>query len=325
MSAAFLVAATFAAEAAADWRELPEGGRWAPLSVSAGTRVGFTQLQPESTGLWFTNTLDAASSAANRVLENGSGVALGDYDRDGLVDVFLCGLERRSQLFRNLGDWKFADGGAAAGLDFEGLVCRGAVFADLDGDQWPDLLVSTLDRGVLCFRNNGRGGFDDRTRASGLEPTRGATTMTLADVDGNGTLDLYVAHYRAEDIRDQARVEVRYVNGKPVLPPHYQDRLVITPGGLLEFGEPDRLYLNDGRGVFHVGRVDRRQVPGRVGASAPRPAPGLGINGEFPGFEWRRRSRSLRVQRLLDTGPGLDQPRQRRVPVAATPRPPAYE
>ena len=245
-----LAATAVVASPGMDWRELPEGGRWAPLSVPAHTRVGFTQLRPESTGLWFTNTLDAAASAANRVLENGSGVALGDFDGDGLVDVFLCGLEQPSQLFRNLGNWKFADGTAAAGLDFDGVVCRGAVFADLDGDRWLDLLVSTLDGGVRYYRNNGRGGFTDDTRASGLAPTRGTTTLTLADVDGNGALDLYVAHYRAEDIRDLARVEVKFVGGKPVLPAHYQDRLVITPGGLLEFGEPDRLYLNKGGGVF---------------------------------------------------------------------------
>jgi enediyne biosynthesis protein E4 len=281
VSAALLAAATVAASAATTWRELPESGRWAPLSVPPNTRVGFTQLQPESTGLWFTNTLAAASSAANRVLENGSGVALGDFDRDGLVDVFLCGLDQRSRLFRNLGGWKFADWTAVAGLDFSGVVGRGAVFADLDGDRWPDLLVSTLDSGVRCFRNNGQGGFDDVTGSSGLDPTRGTTTLTLADVDGNGTLDLYVAHYRAEDIRDQARVEVRYVGGKPVLPPHYQDRLVITPTGLLEFGEPDRLYLNDGRGAFTaVAWTDGRFLD-ELGRPLPIPPRDWGLTASF--------------------------------------------
>ena len=276
-----MTATTALASEAIPWRDLGEAGRFAPLEIPAGGRTGFTQLDPETTGLRFTNTLDALASAANRVLENGSGVALGDYDGDGRVDVFLCGLEQPSRLFRNLGNWRFEEVSTQAGLALAGVVCRGAVFADVNGDGRLDLLVSTLDQGVRCFRNNGRGGFDETTQASVPGTTPGSTTMTLADIDGNGTLDLYVAHYRAADIRDQARVEVRFVGGKPVLPPHYQDRLVLTPTGLLEFGEPDTLYLNDGNGLFEAVSWTGGQFRDESDQLLPHPPRDWGLTATF--------------------------------------------
>src|SRR5258708_12970090 len=74
--------------------------------------------------------------------------------------------------------------------------------------------------------------------------------MALADVDGNGTLDLYVANNRTDDIRDRGEVDLQMVNGKLSVPPALKDRLVVINGKVLEYGEPDFLYLNDGHGHF---------------------------------------------------------------------------
>jgi hypothetical protein len=76
------------------------------------------------------------------------------------------------------------------------------------------------------------------------------TTLALADVDRNGTVDLYVTSYRADDIRDRARIDIQRVGGKISVAPALRDRIVLTHAGLFEFGEPDILYLNDGRGHF---------------------------------------------------------------------------
>lgn len=225
-------------------------GRWAELEVPAAGTNGFTLLGPEQTGIHFTNSLDDWSGAANRVLENGSGVALGDFDGDGRPDIFLCSLRGHNALYRNLGGWRFEEVSASAGINASNYVCRGAVFADINGDGRLDLLVSTLKNGVLCFLNDGQGKFRDATRSAGLETTFAGTTLALADIDGNGTLDLYVTHYRSEDIRDRARIEIQRINGAVTVPPALRDRLLLTPDGLLEFGEPDLLYLNDGRGGF---------------------------------------------------------------------------
>src|SRR5467141_3822201 len=78
----------------------------------------------------------------------------------------------------------------------------------------------------------------------------GSVTLALADVDGNGTLDLYVANNRTDDIRDRGQVDLQMVNGKLAVPTQFKNRLVIVDGKLLEYGEPDILYLNDGHGRF---------------------------------------------------------------------------
>ena len=207
-------------------------------------------MDPQQTGILFTNVLEEWSGAANRVLENGGGVAIGDYDGDGRPDIFLCSLKGESRLYRNLGHWHFQDVTGTAGLNLTNYVCRGAVLADVNGDGKLDLLVSTLGHGVLCFLNRDGTRFENATAMAGTETHYGSTTMALADVDGNGTLDLYVANYRTDDIRDRARVEIRRVNGQVELAPQWRGRLFLAKEGLMEFGEPDILYLNDGQGRF---------------------------------------------------------------------------
>ena len=85
---------------------------------------------------------------------------------------------------------------------------------------------------------------------SGLLRRYCATSMALADIDGNGTLDLYVANYRTTTIRSTG-LQVLNINGKRMLRPEDRDGYEITPAGLvLEHAEPDVLYLNDGKGNF---------------------------------------------------------------------------
>lgn len=238
------------------------GVRSRPLAVTApigNGAPGFTRMPPTLTGIQFTHRLDEAASAANRVLENGSGVAVGDFDGDDRPDLFLCSLEGRSALYRNLGHWRFTNVTEAANLAVAGHVARGAVFADVNGDHRPDLLVTTLSQGVLCFANQGDGRFADLTAQANLTGRPGTTTLALADVDGNGTLDLYITRYRAEDVRDDSNVEARTVGGRTQLHPKYEGRLFMGPRGLTEYGEPDSLMLNDGTGRF-------RPVPWNSGA-----------------------------------------------------------
>ena len=227
------------------------GGRWRALPApSVPGKVGFTLQSPDQTLVRFTNTIDEWSAAENRVLLNGSGVAAGDFDGDGWPDLFFTGLDAPCRLYRNLGNWKFQDVTASSGIALSGKNYRGAVFADLNGDNALDLLVATTGQGVLCFQNNGRGQFTDVTAQARLGGTSGSVTLALADVDGNGSLDLYVANNRIDDIRDRGQVNLRLVNGKPAVPPELAERLTVVDGQVLEFGEPDQLYLNDGRGRF---------------------------------------------------------------------------
>lgn len=79
-------------------------------------------MAPTDTGLAFTNQLSDALALNNQILENGAGIALGDVDRDGWCDIYLCGTENDNRLFRNLGQWRFADITATANAS---IACPG--------------------------------------------------------------------------------------------------------------------------------------------------------------------------------------------------------
>jgi hypothetical protein len=230
-----------------DWKS-EKDFRWASLAPGEG-KTGFTALGPEI-GITFTNILDQWQITSNRVLQNGSGVAIGDVDGDGWQDVFFCALDGRNSLYKNLGGWRFKEIAAEAGLVWTNRICRGAVFADVDGDGDLDLLVATTGGGVICALNDGKGKFTDVTETAGTGTQFGSVSMALADIDGNGTLDLYVANNRTDDIRDRGQVNLSMLRGKLMIPPGFKDRLEVINNKMFEYGEPDFLYLNDGKGKF---------------------------------------------------------------------------
>ena len=241
------------APALAAWEPAP-GGKSRPLTFASSGKNGFTLVPSETTGITFSNHLAEATSAYNRVLENGSGVALGDVDGDGWCDIYFCRLEGPNVLYRNLGNWRFEDITAASGVACPNQYSTGAVFADLDGDGDLDLLVNSLGGGTRSFLNDGRGHFTKITDTR-LVRRFGSTSMAL-DIDGDGDLDLYVTNYRTTTYKDRPpglKVEATMVNGKIVVSP--EDRfipLMQRAGGVevMEKGERDFLYLNDGKGRF---------------------------------------------------------------------------
>jgi hypothetical protein len=241
------------ADAAEDLKWQSESGyRWAPLSVATNGKPGFTLLPAEATGVVFSNVLSTERRTLNANLLNGSGVALGDYDGDGLCDVYLCNLGGTNSLFRNLGGWKFKDVTRETGVECAGQTSTGAVFADVNGDGNLDLLVTSMGGPNALFLSLGQGRFTNATAAAGLVSRWGSTTMALGDINGDGTLDLYVANYGATSIlRSGGYLAVsRNREGKLVVGGRYAQRIKIIDGVLYELGEPSALYLNDGRANF---------------------------------------------------------------------------
>ncbi len=131
--------------------------------------------------------------------DNSGGVAAGDYDRDGFVDLYVVrGDIGANLLFHNRGDGTFEERGEAAGVALTGVRSSGPLFADLDGDGWLDLLVGGISGTPLqVFHNRVDGTFADVTTASGLvlPPERSTVGATAGDYDGDGDLDLFLAHW----------------------------------------------------------------------------------------------------------------------------------
>ncbi len=232
-----------------EWHQ-EEGYRWAELTLPDQGNTGFALLPSEETGINFVNVLTDQETTTNRILMIGSGVAIGDYNNDGWPDLYFARLNGDNVLYKNLGDWKFEDVTVEAGVGSPGEYSRGATFSDIDGDSDVDLLVSA-NGNLRAFRNEGNGKFTDITKQAGLTSKYGSTTLALADVEGDGDLDLYVANYRTTTFRDGVKnLAMQMQGGKLIIPPELQDRLVVTPDGLREYGEPSFLYLNNGKGIF---------------------------------------------------------------------------
>ena len=145
--------------------------------------------------------------AKHYILETtGSGVAIFDYDNDGLMDVFLPNATTfqgppegeaapTQRLYRNLGELRFEDVTDKAGLRRTGWG-QGVCVGDYDNDGYRDLFVTFWGHSSL-YRNQGDGSFRDVTSAAGLKSAsvRWDTGCTFVDYDLDGRLDLAVAGY----------------------------------------------------------------------------------------------------------------------------------
>lgn len=241
---------TFTAYLSSQYSLLAQAVTVHALPVPMKGSTGFERIDPEQIGINFVNSLEELTGASNRVLFNGAGVAVGDVDGDTKPDLFFCGLDSENHLYRNLGGWKFKRMSLQKDIALPGFPTRGAVFADVNADDHLDLLLTTVGGGCRLFLNSGKGSFVPASGNGGIRSAGGASSIGLADVDGNGTLDLYVTNNRTDDIRDHGRVNLRRVNGKLIPPDNLKDRLLVHKGQLHEYGEPDFLYLNDGKGSF---------------------------------------------------------------------------
>ena len=250
------------------------------VTLPASGRAGFLRVDGSECGIGFTNRLSSEHAAENQIRLNGSGVAAGDVDGDGWCDLYFCGLDGANALYRNLGGWKFQDITEFAGVACSNQFSTGALLVDVDGNGTLDLLVNAIGGGTRCFLNDGRGQFREN-QSSGLLRAFGAMSLTMADVDGDGDLDLYVTHYRTTTIRSTG-FSVLNVNGKRSIQPEDRGHLEYSAEGLiLELGEPDVFYLNDGKGNFSQVRWGTPYFLDEEGRTLAEPPRDWGLSAMF--------------------------------------------
>ncbi|HLH17553.1 MAG TPA: CRTAC1 family protein [Bryobacteraceae bacterium] len=148
-------------------------------------------------------------------LQSGMGVAVGDYDGDGLLDIAKTNFSGDiPSLFHNEGGGFFEDVAQRAGLATHHLLGWGIAFVDLDDDGWKDLVVANghvypeVDRSpvgdryrqkTLVYRNLGNGRFEDVTERAGpaLDVLRPARGLAVGDVDGDGRPEIVIVNMNA--------------------------------------------------------------------------------------------------------------------------------
>lgn len=205
-----LVLAGFALLAAGLATRLPAaapGLSEAPLAARSGPpgRTMFTLLSADQTGIKCVNHYGDPQMWGKRYTElmNGSlgtGVAVADFDHDGRPDVYVVSKTGPSRLFRNLGNWKFADVTVAAGLAGPGDAGRtdradwtqGAAWTDVNNDGWLDLYVCRFAAPNLLYVSQGDGTFREEAQARGLAVADASGIGTFFDYDRDGWLDVYV-------------------------------------------------------------------------------------------------------------------------------------
>lgn len=129
---------------------------------------------------------------------NGAGVALGDINNDGLLDVYFTGNLVDNKLFLNKGNWEFEDITTQAGVACAGVWSTGATFADVNGDGLLDLYVCKSgkpggeNRHNELFINQGNLTFTEESKAYGLDVLGLSVHAAFFDADLDGDLDCYV-------------------------------------------------------------------------------------------------------------------------------------
>ena len=155
----------------------------------------------EESGLIFENNLDYTENLnpyTYRNFYNGGGVALGDINNDGLIDVYFIGNIVDNKLFLNKGNFKFEDITSTAGVACPEVWSTGATFADLNGDGFLDIYVCKSgppggkNRNNELFINNGDLTFTEKSKEYNLNVTGLSVHSAFFDYDKDGDLDCYI-------------------------------------------------------------------------------------------------------------------------------------
>ena len=153
-------------------------------------------LTPDESGVHFTNIVpgDPELKPESRLFTIASGgVALGDVNGDGLVDIYLTCFLDKNKLYINKGNLKFEEAPASAGVSDSSGFGFGATMVDIDADGDLDIYVTKYNKEPnKLFVNDGKGNFVDKAKEYGLDRAANGIQSTFFDYDLDGDLDVLI-------------------------------------------------------------------------------------------------------------------------------------
>lgn len=164
----------------------------------------FDLLPSDRTGIRFENRVhdtDTLNILDYLYFYNGGGVAIADFDRDGLPDIFFVSNQGSCALYHNKGGFRFEDVTTKAGVQGRGNWKTGVTIADVNNDGWPDIYLSEVGgyknfhgRNEL-FINNRNGTFTERAHEYGLDIEGFNTQAVFFDYDHDGDMDVFIVNH----------------------------------------------------------------------------------------------------------------------------------
>jgi hypothetical protein len=198
----------------------------------------FELMPPDKTGIDFSNKIvedENLNILSFEYFYNGAGVGIGDFNNDGLKDIFFSSNMGESKLYQNKGNFEFKDITDSSGINTTGKWAAGVSIVDINQDGLQDIYVcfggpnSADKRANALYINNGNNSFTDKARAYGLADSGHSVQAVFFDYDKDNDLDMYLL----TNITDEMGPNV-------IRPKRNNGEMVNT----------DRLYNNNGNGTF---------------------------------------------------------------------------
>jgi len=196
------------------------------------------RISPQHSGITFSNELiedEVLNVLTFEYFYNGSGVGVGDFNQDGLDDLFFTSNMGKSGLYLNGGTFKFTDITLLSGISTAGKWATGVSVIDINQDGWPDIYISfsgpygASNRTNELYINNGDNTFTDKAETFGLADNGYSVQAAFLDYDKDGFLDMYLLNNMTDETGPNI-IRKKRING--------------------EMLNTDRLYRNNGNNTF---------------------------------------------------------------------------